>query len=353
MKSKRMKSFVIIALVLPLLVGCAQSKLTRNKVDFGVVFTSDNIYKTEILWLDKNIDNCQRRQYHYAALGTHFNQVVDDGKELYLIPEGIFNTKDTKKVVSFNKETLALSEYPFEHIALNCTAVINDNVYAVNTLNDINYIEKYNMKTKESSQYKQQGDYFESIIAVDDKLFTIVKKDNGLKDVDYNIYLYVFSKDLVLEKNIDITKFGQVNDKYYQDDENIYFTVGLDSFDNKVGRILKISKKDYHIDVMPTKEKMPFDIYFYNDKFIITHFDPVSCEGTKVSIIDKEGNEKIYNLHMGLCSTGIYDGKLIVAGKDKIALFSIKDNMKKVAEKEYKISDDLYLSNILLVGNNY
>lgn len=136
------------------------SELDRDSIDFGVVITTESAYHSKILWFDSELEAAQEQELSYAALGSPFYVPVEDHGELFLIPQGLGNQKDTKKVIGVNKGSLEITEYPFQHIALNHMAAADDRVYAINTLNGVSCLEAWDKKINRVRRLSYQESIF-------------------------------------------------------------------------------------------------------------------------------------------------------------------------------------------------
>lgn len=157
---KLYKILLLIICTTLFLCACAKNQkgvqqIERDKVNIGLVVTTSQDYDSKIMWFDSKL-NLQNEQFlGYAMLGTPFDTPVENNGKLYMIPQGLVDRKDTKKVISIDKETLNIEEYPFSNIALNHMASLEDNVYAVNTLDGNSYIELYNTRSKNNKIIKK------------------------------------------------------------------------------------------------------------------------------------------------------------------------------------------------------
>lgn len=331
--------------------GCSKLKnsVDRKKIDFGLVITTSQAYKSEILWFDSNFDSIQEQKLPYAMLGTPFYSPVADADKIYMIPEGLGNKKDTRKVISINKQSLDVEEYPFTNIALNHMASIGNNVYAINTLNGDSYLESYDVVSKKRNSVILEKVYLETVIASSDKLFCFVRKLNYSDSEEAKTMLNVYTPSLDLEAEIDLTEYGNPTSMYLEDEDNIYVTVNRNANIKPIGKILKINKSTFEISEFITKKDTPYSIFKFEDKFILTYYDPVINEGTEVSVWDESGNEQIFDLKTPLTVAGVVNDKFVAANNNSIKIFSIPD-FKLIKEHELSIGTSNYVSALLLMN---
>lgn len=331
--------------------GCSKLKnsVDRKKIDFGLVITTSQAYKSEILWFDSNFDSIQEQKLPYAMLGTPFYSPVSDADKIYMIPEGLGNKKDTRKVISINKQSLDVEEYPFTNIALNHMASIGNNVYAINTLNGDSYLESYDVVSKKRNSVILEKVYLETVIASSDKLFCFVRKLNYSDSEEAKTMLNVYTPSLDLEAEIDLTEYGNPTSMYLEDEDNLYVTVNRNANIKPVGKILKINKSTFKISEFITKKDIPYNIFKFGDRFILTYYDPVTNEGTEVSVWDENGNEQIFDLKTPLTVAGVVNDKFVAANNNSIKIFSIPD-FKLIKEHELSIGTSNYVSALLLMN---
>ncbi|WP_304263137.1 hypothetical protein [Kallipyga massiliensis] len=151
------------------------SSLKRESIDFGLVITNEHKYDSRIWWFDSKLQAMQEQKLSYAALGSSFCSPAENRDELYLIPVGLGNQKDTKKVISVNKKTLQITEYPSQHINLIDTASIGEKVYSISNLNGISYLEALDKKEGTSKTVELPGSFFHCIFPVEENSLPLIK----------------------------------------------------------------------------------------------------------------------------------------------------------------------------------
>lgn len=331
--------------------GCGKLKnsVDREKVDFGLVITTSQYYKSEILWFDLNFESIQKQNLSYAMLGSSFYSPAVNGDKIYMIPEGIGNRKDTRKVISIDKKSLDVEEYPFTNIALNHMASIGNNVYAINTLNGDSYLESYDVVSKKRNSVVLEKVYLQTVIASSGKLFCVVRKFNYNNSEESKTMLNVYTPSLDLEAEVDITEYGNPTSMYLEDEDNLYVTVNSNANTKPVGKILKINTSTFKISEFETKKNTPYSIFKYGNRFILTYYDQIINKGTEVSIWDESGNEQIFDLGMPLTLAGVMNDKFVAANNKSIKIFSIPD-FNLIKEYELSIGTSNYVSGLLFVN---
>lgn len=337
---------IIVFLMSVCFSGCRKdlSESEIKDINGGLIITTAQKYASEVIWFDSNFELLQTQKFEYAMLGSPFYNPVKVGEKFYIIPQGLGGRKDSKKVISFDEKTLKIEEYPFSNIALNHMACIGENIYAINTLNGDSYLESYNQSTKESKHIVIKNAYLKSIVASSEKLycFIVSSHENNTKSIQMNVY----TPDLQLIKQTNISDIGIPTKKYCEDEESLYLTVNLDKNDKLIGKILIVNKVDLTVSELVTSETGINDIYKYKDGLIFTYYDPVQIEGTKVSLRDKNGSEKIFDLGVKLTITSVIGDKFVIANNQMIRIYSIPD-FKVLKEHKLNIDSAGYVSGFL------
>lgn len=331
--------------------GSKNAKIDRDKAAIGLVVTTAQAYDSKILWFDADLGNNQIQKLHYAALGSHFAQQIAKNGKIYMIPQGLDNRKDTRKVISIDKNDLSIQEYPFSNIALNFTECIGENVYAINTRNGVSTLERYHTLSQQSQKFEREGEVFNQITAASDKLYCFSMRYDPDNPDRFLTTLRIFTPDLQMEKEIDLSEYGMTSGKALDDQEYLYVTVSHDSYDNRIGRILKINKSTYEIQKFDSEEGNVFDMFRAGDRFIFTHYDPVVNEGGRISVWDGKDSEKIVDLETPLTLTGISGKNFVVANDNGIRLYSM-DNFQLLKEKKIELDSrkyKFYTSSLLFV----
>ena len=131
----------------------------------------------------------------------------------------------------------------------------------------------------------------------------------------------------------------------------MYFTMQISTDDKPISKILSIDKRNYDIKVIDIQAEQPSDIFKYEDKFLITNYNPVEVKGTKVSVVDEEGRlYKDIELNNELSLTQIYGKYLVVANLQKLSLYDI-NTFELKREVKLDIDSESYVSAIIIRGN--
>lgn len=351
---KRALYFLLLLLLslslIALLSACkkkSQSAVKEyNKPSIGIIETKDSKYESCIHWYGFNGEKVGEMDLKYANLGSSFYSPQRIKDDVYLIPEGLGNKRDTKKVIRMNLKSLEIEEYPFSNIALNHTTVIGKRVYAVNTLNNDTYLEFYDRKSKKNRHIVRKNSHIPSIIPIDNKIVGFRNEENE-NPKDTVIFMEIYNRDLKLKYTKDITGYGFPGEDYCEDKHFFYLPVAFTSENKSTGKILKINKKNFNIEEISVPEIKPDRIYIHNGEFLITDHDQVDGTGTRVMRLRPDGKKKIIDLKTPISLSYIFKEYFIVANDEIIQIHDIKD-FKLVKKIPLKDKDDSYTSAILL-----
>lgn len=216
---------------------------------------------------------------------------------------------------------------------------MGDWVYAINTLNNVSSIEAVNAKTKESKMVDEPGAHFTTLIATAGKVFAISQKpdEQDPEKMREFVTMSVFTPELQFIRSMDITNIGRSTGQYCEDERFLYLTIRRTAEDRETGKILKVDKETYAIEEIPLPDHYPFAMIPYQDHFVLTYYDPVHNVGSKVAIIDKEGNElSRADLQIQVSIAEIMGDQLVIANDHSVSLYSLPD-FKRLKEYPFEL----------------
>lgn len=350
-----MKKLAFITWVIGVLViinGCSSKidntmNLNSEEIKIGVVETTASEYKSNIHWYDKDLNKVSDQKLKYAMLGSSFHNSFYYDDEIFMIPQGLGNKKDSKKVISINKDDFKITEYPFNNIALNDLAVSKDYIYTINTLNgntQISRLDKINHKMKEIIIEKE---YVSGITAIKGKLYAF---SSNMLTSSPEFYVYIYNEELELLDKKDITQYGTGQYKFMYDDKYLYAGVMNTDEDKPANRILRISIDNNEVESIDIGEEFPNDILQYKDKIIITNHDLVAYEGSKITILDKETHEfESIELNTKVEFASIMGKFLVIANQENISLYDIENKFKLIKEMSIEKHESSYISSLIIL----
>lgn len=184
---------VLFLLGLFLIIGWRASYEPENRM-IGLVSTAGNKNKSIIDWYDWDLNFLGRERLAYASLGSNFYSPDFWDGTAYLNPQGIFNKKDSKKVLSIGRD--GNKEYRVENLAVNDLAVDGDYIYMVNTINGVSHLERVTEEDGQRTEI-QISDYVSSIYRAGD---FIVAALETYQSSQLNTSINFYDRDLKLVK---------------------------------------------------------------------------------------------------------------------------------------------------------
>lgn len=319
----------------------------NEEIKIGVVKTTSTDYKSSISWYDKDLVKLSDQNLKYSMLGSSFNNPIYSGDEIYLLTEGLGNSRDAKKAISINKDKFQVKEYPVKNEAINSIAVSENYIYTINTLNSNTHIERVNKDDFGSKEIIIDNEYVTGLTAVGDKLYVFASKNLGQMQ---EFYLYVYNEELEIIDKKDITEYGTAQYKFMQDEDYLYVGVTYTNKDSPASLILKISIKTNGIEEIDIKEKSPNDILKYKEKILITNYELVTNQGDKITVLNSDSKEmETIELNTKTELSGIMGEILVIANQEKLSLYDIENNFELIKQIDIEKDDDSYISSLIIL----
>ena len=314
-------SFII--LVLP--TGCNGKyiKKTRDKPCYGIIKTTSQENKSFILFYDNNLQEVGREKIKYGSMGDGFSLPIIYDKSMYIVPKGIGTSKELTFIMEYNLNTGNIVKYNTGLQNMNSITITQDFVYGVNTLNFNSNIVKCNKNTRELLTKTIEKTYINYMEVYRGKLYAFARvgENTGMKN-----YLYVFdANNLDLLNKIDITSIGIGQESTLMQKNKLFFTtlyeIG-DYEDQPSNKLSILNIESYQIKSYELREKYPYQIIDFNDKLLITHFDPVTRIGNKISILDLQTyDSNIIELEHNIQQIEKSDDTFIILGDEKLFIY--------------------------------
>lgn len=346
-----MKFYIVLWLVF-ITAACTKelplSILEARKI--GVVETSGEQYKSFIHWYDEDLKVVDIQNLKYANLGDTFSEPVYIQDEIYLIPQGLFGEKDTKKAISIHQKDFTITEYSVPNIALQDIAITDEFLFVSSNLNFETHLSRLNRNTNEFTEEVYQGAYFESMLSADNKLFLFGNMQVNSADNIKENYLYILDTDFNMLETIDLTDIGYGAYKFLLDEQNLYVSIPLKMNDRPNSVLLKINVETFEKEVIDLGIDSPDSLKKYKSHLIIAHNDIVTGEGSIVTILDVNTKEKeSFDLQQDIFYMDIYQEQLVVANDKIISLYAIDNDFERVREVAIDKKEDTYISSILVI----
>lgn len=349
---KKYTQFNLLFLIIFVVTGCMNEQPLENieEIKIGVVETMGNKNKSYVHWYNEDLEEVGVQKLKYANLGNTFTKPVYDADEVYLIPEGLIGKKDTQKVISINQEEFAVTEYDIPNIALQDVALTDSYLFVNSNLNFQTHLSRLDRETGEFNEEILEEAYFESMLSVDDKLYLFGTMDRGSVENITENYLYVLDADFHLLETIDLTDVGNGAYKFLLDDRDLYISLATTKRDRPNSTLLKINVDTLEIEVIDLEINYPDSLVKYKDQLLIAHSDIVTGEGTIVTMLDLNTNEKeVVDLEMNIFFMDIYQNYLLVHDGENITLFDIDNDFELLQKTKVSQKDETYLSNIIVI----
>ena len=331
-------SILIIALTAALIIFLFEFNVKESfNKDFNiaVIETTEQINESYLTFYSKDLKKVGSQKIELGSMGSSFDLPRLYGKNMYVIPKGIGNTKDLSVIMEYNMENGKYKTYDIKQHNMNSFSVDHTSIYTVNTLNYNSIISCYDKSSGKINTISIEKAYIERIDLYDDTLyaFGMLNDKNGVK-----AYLYLIdTKSFKITDKIDISESGI--SQYYSTKigDNLYFSNQTElSFkaEQPSKTLTKFNFKDKSISNIHLKEEFPFQILNYKNKLIISHYDLVQIKGNKITIYDPKNNEQqVVALENNLAQIYIKDDKLYSMDRDYLYVYSINDSGFKLINK--------------------
>lgn len=329
----------------------------------GVIETSGNTKTSGIVFYDAELNKKESLPLKYATVGDMFcNPVVYKGK-LYVILQGYDFTQDEKKVLEIDLSNLKKKTYKIDQIGMYGLSVDEENIYICSNLNGYSYIGKCNKETGKVEEQKIKDIYMTQVLTYQGKLYAFGTKMYSHKTKENRkkiSYMYVYDSNFKLTDKINLSEYGDSQDKMIAFEDKIYFSNTYNSETELPNNtVCAYSVKDKKIEMITLKQDYPLDLDIYENMLIVSQFDLLHGEVGSISFVDLETKEqKNYELehaidHMVrvgeylyiLSDTAIYSNTKLY----KYRIDGMKLELVKEAEAEKMYSDN-YFTGLFVVG---
>ena len=302
----KMRKIIKIFIIFTIGFNCIACNPKHNDYSISVIDTSSTTNKSQITFYDNNLIKKSIYKYNYAELGTHFYQPQYKNSNIYLVPRGIGNKHDEKKIISINKKTKQVHEIYVNKNNIQCVSVSKRYLYTSSNLNMISYLTQYDMKNKKYNDLSLNDQYLSLVFSTNKYVYCFVNSLN--KEFIYST-LQIYDHNLQPIKNIDITNIV----------ENII------SFENTsyIGEIVK-----------------------YKKYLLISHTNEVSLNKAKFTIFNLNNNKfKTINSNICIKSMAIKNNSLYtVDSLNYIYKFDLLNDMKLVKKIKHTSPKNMYIS---------
>ena len=336
---KRSIFLIVIIIVLSILSGCnsVYTNINDSNFKYGVIETTGQENRSYISFYDDNLKKIGEEQVKYGSMGDGFLLPIAFKNSMFIVPKGVYNQKELTFIMEYDLDKMKIKKYDTGLQNMNSITVDDDSVYGVNTMNFISNIVKYTKKTKKLQKTQIPDTYISYIEIYGDKLFAFGESDKEGK-METSLYiLNANSLDILDEIDISNIGFGQYST--VMKDNRLYFSAsysieGIES--RPVGLLVEYNMVNGELRTYNLKENFPFQIIEYEDKLLVTHFDPVGVAGNMVSIFNiNDGSSELIKLEHNIEQLDIDGEDIIILGNGHLYRY----------DKEFKLKDSILVVN--------
>ncbi|MBU5313103.1 hypothetical protein KQI38_13750 [Tissierella carlieri] len=339
----RRNNFLIATiLILFLLSGCNNMNFKGKDFNYkyGVIETTGQENNSYISFYDDNLEKTGEEKIKYGSMGDGFSLPQVFKNSMFIVPKGLYSKKELTFIMEYDLDKMKIKKYNTGLQNMNSIAVDDSYIYGVNTMNFVSNIVRCNRETKKLSKVEIPNTYISYIEIYENELFAFGESNENGK---MNSSLYILDADTlnILEK-IDITDIGFGQYDTVMKDNKLYFSAshsieGTES--QPINKLCEYNRESGEVRIYDLKENFPFQIMGYNDKLLITHFDPVGVIGNKISIFNVDDkNSDIVEFTHNIEQLELDDEDIIILGDGYLYRydknFSLKDSTLVVNERE-------------------
>lgn len=338
-----MKKIYLLVLITLCCISCTKSNYEPT---IAIVDTSSVNKTSQITFYNENLEILSVKNYKYAELGTHFYQPQYIESKIYLVPKGLGNKHDEKKIVAYDKESKKISEIDINQYNIQCVSVDDKYVYASSNLNMISYLTQFDKDRKIYNEIKFENEYLSLIVAKNNKIYCFL---TSLGSDELSSKISIYDDNLKLINTIDTTDIGNCQRKYVFINDIMYIPTSYDKNDNEISNILVFDTiNNTIIDVLEVEATSVGDILVQGDTLIISHTNEVTLEGKGITIFNtKNKNIKSINLNISIKKMELSNSFLYVLdNNNNINVFDIKKNFKLIKKLKHKTPENMYSSTI-------
>ncbi len=243
-------------------------------------------------------------------------------------------------------------------------SVDEENIYTCSNLNGVSYIGKCNKETGKVEEQKIKDIYITQVQACQGKLYAFGTKMHNEKTKEnkkHASYIYVYDSNFEVIDKINISEYGDSQDKMIVFEDKIYFSNTYNSETELPNNtVCAYSVKDKKIETIELKQDYPLDLDIHENMLIVSQFDLLYGETGSISFFNletkKQENCELKHAVDHMVRVGEYIYILSDTGvNSKTRLYKYRINgmgleLVKEADAE-KIHSDNYFSGLFVVDN--
>lgn len=156
-------------------------------------------------------------------------------------------------------------------------SVDEENIYTCSNLNGYSYIAKCNKETGKVKEQKIKDIYVTQVQACQGKLYAFGTKMYNQKTEEnkkHTSYIYVYDLDFELTDKINISKYGDCQEKMIAFEDKIYFSNTYNSETEVPNNTVCVySVKDKKIETIELKKDYPLDLDIHENMLIVSQYE--------------------------------------------------------------------------------
>lgn len=340
----KIKIILLIFAIFMLNSGCN----SKDDYSVAIIDTSSINNKSQITFYNKDLEIVKTCNYNYAQLSSHFYQPQYLDSKIYLVPKGIGNKHNERKVISIDKKTMKADEIVINKDNIQNLSVEDKYLYTSSNLNMTSYLTQYDRKNKTYKDISFENQYLSLIISTKGNVYCFLTTLNEEK-----LYssINIYNHKLKLLKVIDITDIGNCQRKYIINDDYLYIPVSYDKYDNNISKLMILDLNSKLINTFDTFENTEYigDIVKYNDYLLISHTNEVTFDGTGLTLFNMNNNKtKKINADIIIKKMEIKENCLyILDNLNNLYSFDLKDDFKLIKQINHESPKNMYISTII------
>lgn len=340
----KIKKILLVFSITLLCTACNEN----DNYSIAIIDTSSINNISQITFYNRDLEVIKTCNYNYAELSSHFYQPQYLDSKVYLVPKGLGNKHNERKIISIDRKSKKVDEVSIDKNNIQCLSVGNRYLYTSSNLNMISYLTQYDIKNKTYNDISFENQYLSLIVSTKENIYCFFTTLN--REVLYS-NLNIYDHNLNLIKEMDITDIGNCQRKYIIKNDYLYIPVSCDKNDNSISKLMILDLNTKSINSVYNFENNAYigDIVKYNNYLLISHTNEVTFDGTGLSLFNTNNNEtKDIISDIAIKKMEINDNSLYVLDNlNNLYLFDLKNNFKLLNQINHISPENMYISTII------
>ncbi|SCL85986.1 hypothetical protein [Sporanaerobacter sp. PP17-6a] len=309
------------------LIGCTNTGNMVNSnsnLHMGIIETTGQSNETYLTLLDQNLKIIKREKIELGSMGSPFDLPRIFNGSMYVVPKGLI-TKDLTVVFEYGLSNGNTNTYDVKQHNINTFAVDENFLYTANTLNMSSIITKCNKSTNKLETLNINNVYISRLDAYDNTLYAFGEEMND--EPAHKSFLYLIDPvSLKINDIIDITECG--TGQYYslKINDKIYFTNQYDIDGNPGYKLSVFDINNKKAENYELKSPFPYQIFEYNNKLLISHYDLVQNRGNDLTIFDPTDHlQKLTTFKNSIGQIYVFGNTLYSADLENLYVYNLEN----------------------------